>query len=61
MMPINVPTIDSDSAVNMLKQTKEIRHSIPDHGLSQYLTAEGRTAFSSYRQIEVLLSYTDLL
>ncbi|KAI4211729.1 MAG: hypothetical protein LQ351_005503 [Letrouitia transgressa] len=61
--PIAISNSDMDeSAIEILKRTKDLRRSLPGNGREyfahRYLTPDGRWRFSDHMPMEILLNYT---
>ncbi|KAL9614736.1 MAG: hypothetical protein Q9167_000805 [Letrouitia subvulpina] len=61
--PVAIPNSDiNESAIEILKRTKDLRRSLPGNGREyfahRYLTPDGRWRFSDHMPMEILLNYT---
>lgn len=64
MSPISIPGADIGSIIQVVKETKDIRHRIPKNGFeyftSRHLTSEGAKNFDHHDQMEILFNYFGL-
>ncbi|XWW94242.1 hypothetical protein V2A60_002185 [Cordyceps javanica] len=60
MTPIHVP-VETNDVIDVLKRTKDLRRSIPDHGFSyftsRFLTRDGQQKFASHDQPEIMFNF----
>ncbi|KAI9367631.1 hypothetical protein BJX61DRAFT_547301 [Aspergillus egyptiacus] len=61
LAPIYIPDYAAQENLDIVRQTKDARRSIPGEGQpyfgSRFFTPEGKTAFSNHQQVEILFQY----
>lgn len=64
MYPLHVEIESGDDIIEVVRHTKDIRHSVPNNGwsyfASRFLNAEGIQAFGHHTQVEVCFDYLGL-